>query len=54
MHPYTMAARCVPTGGENRILFLTLSYHPNALWNMKRFMKKAQIPFTASGKVRIF
>jgi hypothetical protein len=34
---------------KNRLLFLTLSYHPNALWNMKRFMKKARIPFDANG-----
>ena len=26
-----------------RTLFLTLSFHPNALWNMKRFLKAARI-----------
>jgi len=34
---------------EKRQLFLTLSFHPNAMWNMKRFMKAAQIPTNAEG-----
>jgi len=34
---------------RNRQLFLTLSFHPNAMWNMKRFLKAAQIPFNTSG-----
>ena len=34
---------------QNRQLFLTLSFHPNAMWNMKRFMKAAQIPFDNKG-----
>jgi hypothetical protein len=34
---------------RNRQLFLTLSFHPNAMWNMKRFLKAAQIPFDAKG-----
>jgi len=34
---------------QRRILFLTLSFHPNALWNMKRFMKAAQIEAGAKG-----
>ena len=33
----------------NRTLFLTLSFHPQAMWNMKLFMKKARIPFDTSG-----
>jgi hypothetical protein len=33
----------------NRQLFLTLSFHPNAMWNMKRFMKAAQVPFDEKG-----
>jgi len=32
-----------------RVLFLTLSFHPNAQWNMKRFMKAAQIDHDAKG-----
>jgi hypothetical protein len=32
-----------------RQLFLTLSFHPAAQWNMKRFMKAAQIPITTEG-----
>jgi len=32
-----------------RILFLTLSFHPNAMWNMKRFLKAAQVPFDDKG-----
>lgn len=32
-----------------RILFLTLSFHPNAMWNMKRFLKAAQVPFDEKG-----
>jgi len=32
-----------------RTLFLTLSFHPNAMWNLKRFMKAAQVPFTEKG-----
>ena len=34
---------------ENRQLFLTLSFHPQAMWNMKLFMKKARIPFDEKG-----
>jgi hypothetical protein len=34
---------------QRRVLFLTLSFHPNAQWNMKRFMKAAQIEFGANG-----
>jgi|SRR5215467_554132 len=30
---------------EKRNLRLTLSHHPNALWNMKRFLKAAGIEF---------
>jgi hypothetical protein len=33
----------------NRQLFLTLSFHPQAMWNMKLFMKKARIPWTDEG-----
>lgn len=33
----------------HRQLFLTLSFHPNAQWNLKRFMKAAQIEFGANG-----
>lgn len=35
-------------GFEKRNLRLTLSFHPEALWNMKRFCKAARIDF-ASG-----
>ncbi|GEM_PF-6535921 len=34
---------------DNRQLFLTLSFHPNAQWNMKRFMKAFQVPFDERG-----
>jgi hypothetical protein len=34
---------------QRRQLFLTLSFHPNALWNMKRFMKAAKIEFEGKG-----
>ena len=34
---------------QRRQLFLTLSFHPNAQWNMKRFMKAAQIEYAANG-----
>jgi hypothetical protein len=34
---------------KNRVLFLTLSFHPSAMWNMKRFMKAASIEYSASG-----
>ena len=34
---------------RNRVLFLTLSFHPAAMWNMKRLMKAAGIPFEAKG-----
>ena len=32
-----------------RQLFLTLSFHPAALWNLKRFIKAADIPFGSTG-----
>jgi|SRR5215471_3255678 len=32
-----------------RNLMLTLSFHPQAMWNMKLFMKKARIPYTEEG-----
>ena len=32
-----------------RQLFLTLSFHPNAQWNMKRFMKAAKIEWGERG-----
>jgi len=32
-----------------RDLRLTLSFHPNAMWNMKRFVSKAGIPWDARG-----
>jgi hypothetical protein len=32
-----------------RVLTLTLSFHPQAVWNMKRFMKTAEIPWDKSG-----
>lgn len=32
-----------------RNLRLTLSFHPNALWNMKRFIAKAGIPWDGQG-----
>jgi len=32
-----------------RQLFLTLSFHPNAMWNMKRFMKTAGIQAGSNG-----
>lgn len=32
-----------------RQLFLTLSFHPNAMWNMKRFLKAAAIPTGPNG-----
>jgi hypothetical protein len=32
-----------------RTLNLTLSFHPNAQWNMKRFMKAARIEWNDSG-----
>lgn len=32
-----------------RQLTLTLSFHPQAVWNMKRFMKAAEIPWTEDG-----
>lgn len=35
---------------QNRNLFLTLSYHPKALWNMKLFTKMFGIPQSANGK----
>jgi len=28
---------------------LTLSFHPQAMWNMKLFMKKARVPWTDDG-----
>lgn len=34
---------------QKRQLFLTLSFHPAAMWNMKRFMKAAKIPYDAKG-----
>jgi hypothetical protein len=34
---------------QNRQLFLTLSFHPNAQWNLKRFMKAAQISWDTKG-----
>jgi hypothetical protein len=34
---------------QKRQLFLTLSFHPQAMWNMKLFMKKARIPWTDDG-----
>lgn len=33
----------------NRVLFLTLSFHPAALWNMKRFIKNTTIEFGDEG-----
>jgi hypothetical protein len=32
-----------------RQLFLTLSFHPAAQWNLKRFMKNAQIEWSTDG-----
>lgn len=32
-----------------RTLFLNLSYHPDALWNMKLFCKAASVAWTSSG-----
>lgn len=34
---------------RNRVLFLTLSFHPAAQWNLKRFMKAAQIDWDPKG-----
>lgn len=34
---------------SKRQLFLTLSFHPAAQWNMKRFIKAAQVPFEEEG-----
>jgi hypothetical protein len=34
---------------QKRNLRLTLSFHPNALWNLKRFVAKAGIPWDGSG-----
>jgi hypothetical protein len=34
---------------KNRQLFLTLSFHPAAQWNLKRFMKAGRIEFGANG-----
>jgi len=34
---------------EKRQLFLTLSFHPQAMWNMKLFVKKARIPYDSNG-----
>jgi hypothetical protein len=34
---------------RNRQLFLTLSFHPAAQWNLKRFMKAARIEFGQQG-----
>lgn len=36
-------------GSEKRTIRLVLSYHPEALWNMKRFIKTAKIPFDGKG-----
>jgi len=34
---------------QRRGLLLTLSFHPQALWNMKQFMTKARVPHGADG-----
>jgi hypothetical protein len=34
---------------QKRLLFLTLSFHPNAMWNMKRFLKAAKIEHGENG-----
>src|SRR6266852_2704899 len=36
-------------GMEKRSLRLTLSFHPDALWNLKRFMKAARIEWSSDG-----
>lgn len=36
-------------GSEKRSVRLTLSFHPDAQWNLKRFVKAAGIPFNAAG-----
>jgi hypothetical protein len=34
---------------QKRNLRLTLSFHPNAMWNLKRFVSKAGIPWDTDG-----
>lgn len=36
-------------GSEKRTVRLTLSFHPDAQWNLKRFVKAARIPFGPEG-----
>jgi hypothetical protein len=51
-YPYIdvrMNALDVPEKFQKRNLRLTLSFHPNALWNLKRFVAKAGVPWDGSG-----
>jgi len=34
---------------QKRQLRLTLSFHPNAMWNLKRFVAKAGVPWDTGG-----
>src|SRR5262245_15911472 len=51
-YPYIevrMQALDVEDKFQKRQLRLTLSFHPNALWNLKRFVATAQIPWETQG-----
>ena len=47
-YPY-LDVRLTPDNHERKTLFLTLSYHPAALWNMKAFVPKAGVEWGRSG-----
>jgi len=46
--PY-LDVRMMPLEYPKKTLFLTLSFHPDAIWNMAEFCKKAKIQYSKSG-----
>ena|SRR5215831_7902546 len=56
-YPY-MNVEMKPSAGQveekyrNKSLFLTLSLHPKALWNMKAFFKATNMPLNLKGQDR--
>src|SRR5439155_24047281 len=47
-YPY-LDVRLTPDGHERKTLFLNLSFHPAAMWNMKAFVGKAGVEWGAKG-----
>ena len=47
-YPY-LDVRLTPDGHERKTLFHNLSYHPNALWNMKAFVTRAGVEWGKNG-----